>query len=140
MDIVLMVFIDAPSHVIASPKEGRRWTNGDISRVINAAEVGTRDGDSYTPLDTIGMTRQGFIFVIDLEPVDVNEFNNVMSAIDSVTRRDWTLNLNRLFIAERDRLETEKHITITGAVFEPLVRHKQDPALRFSDMGVRVDG
>lgn len=137
MDIVLQVFTNASTHDLPAEKHARRSVNEDIFFAMLASDVGTREGDIYTPNDSVGMTNMSFIFIIDTSIVDIENVNLVLvedalnqgGPVETTVKRNWALNLSGLDLSQ-------KHATITFNEFYARCHDKLNPGKTIEDMGV----
>lgn len=123
MDICLQVIIDAPAHVIADPvKDARRYSQGDIVEVYDAAILGTYDAVAgvYIPKEPIGSARLGFVFITGvpdapLEKVRGDMIRPELSAVttgpDVLKRRIMAGNVAAMTAATISQLQADRHMT-----------------------------
>ncbi len=150
MDIVLQVFINAPTHKLeTAADEAYRYKDGDIFQAFQADTIATKTRDGYVLDYPPNKDRFGYLFVTGAPEMDFKRFNDELNKRPTHVQVGWDADLDEPIMAEERADPRRSHKvtvtpelqagaqTITYAEFSDTFRHKRLTALRVADEEVK---
>lgn len=126
MDVTISLMLNQSTHALPIENEGGRWRNGQIINMYLTRNLKvTLQGDGTYKFDyIIGNPRIGFIHIREMPASNARKMNFLLGETNElpnghvISRRLWRVRRGSLPPAARDKLLTNKELTVSWAQFK----------------------
>ena len=118
---------------------GASWSLGDFVAIYPAAQIGTFDGTEYIPKNIpVAMPMTGWVFIMGAPVKSLDLLNSRLcrALVDTTfgppvitKKRKWYASISTIPIVIKNRLETNRYVTVTWAQVKNYIRNRFDESL-----------